>query len=271
MCRSLASVGHTEACSGRGGGSNTPMYAWTAWTTLLSSVNQSHIIDVHVQLSARLRIAGFSFDADIPSCHFHAGHSHAASVTLLSPVKPQLLRCDYRIRHGTVQAWHGVIAGSAPIWAFEGEHPPIDPNYFAKGVTYDTTEAAGAAPGCTTTLRSAWAALISLAEGSDGGLADASDALNICPHRRLNTTADAYSARGWAASAFDMMAMGNYPFESGYMLNGQGLLPAFPVRVACKALMDTYTAERTAVPLTPVAPVRRPPSPLPPPHHTIMH
>lgn len=153
--------------------------------------------------------------------------------------------------------WHGVIAGSAPIWAFEGENPPIDPNYFAKGVTYDTSTAAGAAPGCTDALRNAWKALISLAEADDGaGVAEASKALNICPHRRLNTTDDAYAARDWASSAFDMMAMGNYPFESGYMLNGNGVLPAFPVRVACQALMDTYTAERSMARLTPAAQVR---------------
>lgn len=157
----------------------------------------------------------------------------------------------------SLQVWHGVIAGSAPIWAFEGEHPPIDPNYFAKGVTYDTSTAAGAAPGCTDALRNAWKALISLAEADDGaGVAEASKALNICPHRRLNTTDDAYAARGWASSAFDMMAMGNYPFESGYMLNGNGVLPAFPVRVACQALMDTYTAERSMARLTPAAQVR---------------
>lgn len=32
------------------------------------------------------------------------------------------------------------------------------------------------------------------------------------------------------------MAMGNYPFPSTYILNGQGTLPAWPVRVACEAL-----------------------------------
>lgn len=50
--------------------------------------------------------------------------------------------------------------------------------------------------------------------------------------------------------------MGNYPFESGYMLNGNGLLPAFPVRVACQALMDTYATERGLQPLVPTSQVR---------------
>jgi lysosomal Pro-X carboxypeptidase len=30
--------------------------------------------------------------------------------------------------------------------------------------------------------------------------------------------------------------MGNYPYPSSYILNGNGLLPAYPVRVACDSL-----------------------------------
>ena len=30
--------------------------------------------------------------------------------------------------------------------------------------------------------------------------------------------------------------MGNYPYPSPYILNGAGVLPAFPVRVACSHL-----------------------------------
>jgi len=36
--------------------------------------------------------------------------------------------------------------------------------------------------------------------------------------------------------AWAYMAMGNYPFPSTYILNGQGTLPAWPVRVACESL-----------------------------------
>ena len=31
-------------------------------------------------------------------------------------------------------------------------------------------------------------------------------------------------------------AMGQYPYPSSYILNGAGMLPAFPVRQACQAL-----------------------------------
>ena len=32
--------------------------------------------------------------------------------------------------------------------------------------------------------------------------------------------------------------MGNYPYPSTYILNGNGELPAYPVRVACESLAD---------------------------------
>lgn len=66
---------------------------------------------------------------------------------------------------------------------------------------------------------------------------DATAALNICARVGLNTTSDVAVVRDWAAAAFDMMAMGSYPYPSSYMLNGNGELPAFPVRVACELLM----------------------------------
>lgn len=42
----------------------------------------------------------------------------------------------------------GVIAASAPIWAFPGENPPVDSNAFAKTVTRDATPAGGASEAC---------------------------------------------------------------------------------------------------------------------------
>lgn len=42
----------------------------------------------------------------------------------------------------------GSIASSAPIWAFPGEDPPVDPGAFAKIVTRDATPAGGASKAC---------------------------------------------------------------------------------------------------------------------------
>jgi len=36
------------------------------------------------------------------------------------------------------------------------QEPPFDPLAFAKGVTYDASEAAGSAPGCADNVRRAW-------------------------------------------------------------------------------------------------------------------
>jgi hypothetical protein len=33
--------------------------------------------------------------------------------------------------------------------------------------------------------------------------------------------------------AFDYLAMGNYPYASSYILNGDGMLPPYPFRLAC--------------------------------------
>jgi hypothetical protein len=152
-----------------------------------------------------------------------------------------------------VQVWQGAIAGSAPIWTFEGEHPPVDPLFYSKTVTFDTSTAAGAEEGCTEGLRAAFQVLSRLvdnaehASGFEGrvpSLQNATRALNICPQVALNTTDDVIAVRDWASSAFDMMAMGSYPYPSSYMLNGNGLLPAFPVRVACSNMMNTLAGGR---------------------------
>lgn len=45
----------------------------------------------------------------------------------------------------------------------------------------------------------------------------------------------------WARSAFDYLAMGNYPYATGYILNdGDGLvtLPPWPLREACAHMAD---------------------------------
>jgi lysosomal Pro-X carboxypeptidase len=38
----------------------------------------------------------------------------------------------------------------------------------------------------------------------------------------------------WLQGAFDYMAMGSYPYPSSYILNGEGMLPAYPMRAACQ-------------------------------------
>ena len=52
------------------------------------------------------------------------------------------------------------------------------------------------------------------------------------------------SAMEWLQSAFDYLAMGNFPYPSGYILNGDGTLPAYPFRVACGGDVSDPNLER---------------------------
>ena len=72
-------------------------------------------------------------------------------------------------------------------------------------------------------------------------------------HHQCSTRTDfrfVYKDAGWDAAfwlddAMSYMAMGNYPYESSYILNGDGTLPPFPVRAACD-FFDDYYAGRDA-------------------------
>ena len=61
---------------------------------------------------------------------------------------------------------------------------------------------------------------------TNNGRAAATAAMRLCPAAALNTSADAAALADWLSSAWDYLAMGNYPYESTYILNGGGVLPA---------------------------------------------
>ena len=166
------------------------------------------------------------------------------------------------------------VASSAPIFNFVAMDPPYPPNAFAAAVTADASpRVGGAAEGCVANVRSAWRALAYLsghaetvdAEGEGdaaGGSADASSgddsnnkkrqrarreaaarAMRLCDPlgdgaALLESRGGFAAARSWLSSAWDYMAMGDFPYATSYMTNGQGELPAFPVRAACEALAD---------------------------------
>ncbi|GMI25703.1 hypothetical protein TeGR_g1596 [Tetraparma gracilis] len=148
----------------------------------------------------------------------------------------------YRYPH----VWDGAIAGSAPIFSFEGQG--VDPNFYAEGVTYDVTEAAGAAPACEGNLRAAFEDLgvVELAS-TDEGRELIRDRLSLCSSEDSDDDETlGWDATFWLNTALSYMAMGNYPYPSDYILNGNGFLPAFPVRVACDALDSDLTDDTGA-------------------------
>ncbi|KAL6769573.1 hypothetical protein ACKKBG_A31535 [Auxenochlorella protothecoides x Auxenochlorella symbiontica] len=131
----------------------------------------------------------------------------------------------------------GAIAGSAPIWTFLGEDPAYDAGGFAAVVTRDASEEGGSAPACVANARAGWKLLFKLGD-SEAGRHKLSQALGLCSRAAPRTSADVEALAEWLQGAWDYLAMGNYPYPSGYMLNGDGELPAYPVRVACQHLAD---------------------------------
>ncbi|PSC70433.1 Lysosomal Pro-X carboxypeptidase [Micractinium conductrix] len=122
----------------------------------------------------------------------------------------------------------GVIAASAPIWTYLGESPPSDSGAFARIVTQDASAEGGSVPACADNVD---------VGGTDDGRRAIGVAMRLCPESSLDSQDDVTALRDWAASAWDYLAMGNYPFPSSYIVNGAlPPLPAFPVRAACEHL-----------------------------------
>jgi len=126
----------------------------------------------------------------------------------------------------------GAIAASAPIYAFDGENPPVDPNTFARGSRY-TAMVSGHGAECPKRIQDAFTLLI------DSGDENDKIYLDVLKHtfRACDDIESPYEVAEWAQSALDYIAMGDYPVESGYMLSGKGTLPAWPMKVVCNAMM----------------------------------
>lgn len=132
----------------------------------------------------------------------------------------------------------GCIAGSAPIWTYYGEDPPADTGSFAAIVTHDASaKGGGSAAACSENVRAAWSTMFEMG-GSKGGRKDIAEAMRLCSHSEPGSKEDVVAIAEWAQGAWDYLAMGNYPYPSGYILNGDGELPAFPVRAACMELSE---------------------------------
>jgi len=56
------------------------------------------------------------------------------------------------------------------------------------------------------------------------------EALGLCHRVSKDSIMDIFN---WISSGFAYMAMSSYPYPSSYILSGDGVLPAYPVQVAC--------------------------------------
>jgi lysosomal Pro-X carboxypeptidase len=165
----------------------------------------------------------------------------------------------------------GAIAASAPIWSFFGEEPPYDTGGFNEAVTWDASEEGGSAPACVDNARKAWQTMFTWGETKEGRRKIA-ESMRLCPLKKkkehtasssfideltrrihldkkstddaeeeeeiLKSNEDVEALAGWGEEAWAYLAMGDYPYSSGYILNGEAVLPAYPVRVACSHLAD---------------------------------
>jgi lysosomal Pro-X carboxypeptidase len=125
----------------------------------------------------------------------------------------------------------GVIAASAPIWTYYGEG--YDWNSFAKIVTNDAEMASRS---CVVKARKAWKIMFHMGISSKGR-SELEKAVKLCSP--LETYQDVERLVDWMSEAWDYMAMGNFPYQSSYLVDGLGRLPAYPVRKACSFLTET--------------------------------
>lgn len=161
----------------------------------------------------------------------------------------------------------GAIAASAPVLALEGlRRPTPDPEAFAETVTRAAGPAGGASEACAGNVRRAFSVVLSPStarssssrsstnERNDGfrdvkdaeaavaeAAADVARALRVCPGQEPQGEDALVELAWWARAAFDYLAMGNYPYATGYILNsGEGgvELPPWPLRTACSHLAD---------------------------------
>ena len=124
----------------------------------------------------------------------------------------------------------GVIAASAPIFTYVDED--YDEYGFARIVTEDARKASLE---CVETARASWEAMLETPPSELGRLAGQ---LRWCNPAALETKEDVRRAVDWLSSAWDMLAMGNYPWPSSYITGNEASpLPAWPVRAACDRLL----------------------------------
>ena len=131
----------------------------------------------------------------------------------------------------------GCIAGSAPILDFEGVQPEINPNFYAQILTFDASTKGGSLPNdlCKNNIHKAWSYLFQLAK-TEQGREKLTNIFHFCDLIWNETVANATAYR--AADQISTMAMGSYPYPSGYMTHDRGDLPPFPLRYGCEQYMN---------------------------------
>jgi lysosomal Pro-X carboxypeptidase len=106
--------------------------------------------------------------------------------------------------------------------------PPYDSNGFARVVTKD------AGPKCAAAVKTGLQTIESLGKTKDGR-DKLSKIFNLC--RTLDNVDDVDTLMAWTSSYWDYLAMGDFPYPSRYVQPEGGILPAYPVKAACQAVL----------------------------------
>jgi len=104
-------------------------------------------------------------------------------------------------------------------------------------VTADASTAGGATDRCKDNLKAAWWKILQAGRTTEGReLLTAS--FRTCSPVQAPAAGrdDPYALIQWAQEPWATLAMGNYPYASSYLMHGESILPAWPVRAACKHL-----------------------------------
>ena len=132
------------------------------------------------------------------------------------------------------QSMDGCIAASAPITSFIGEHPEVNYNFFADGETYDCKKEGGNPNDfCADNFQKSWSVIFDYANSAEGRQ-NLKNAFNLCSLPK--DYAEGVNVAYWVSNALGFLTMGSYPYASSYMLNGDGILPAYPMRLGCSYL-----------------------------------
>eukprot|EP01084_Bolivina_argentea_P266913 452902_1 len=131
----------------------------------------------------------------------------------------------------------GCIAASAPVVFYLGEHPSVNPNWHAQGITYDCLAVGGNKNDfCADNFRIAWPIIFEYANTSQGRY-NLYSAFNLCEIPKDYD--EAVQIVDWIMNVLGTFSMGSYPYSSDYFLNGNGVLPPYPMRLGCSYLTDT--------------------------------
>jgi lysosomal Pro-X carboxypeptidase len=194
----------------------------------LRYLTTDQIIQDHAALASHLKYTAY-------------GNSTASKIIAFGGSWGGMLATYVRIKFPDL--FQGAIAGSAPVRNFEQMNPSYDPNAIAKVQTNDAQplpSGEATTAHCVDNIRQAWLDIQTLSETSEGQ-ATLTSALSLCSPYDPSQLWDLIN---YLAAPFADLAMSSYSFPSAYLLlsQGNGVLPAYPMKNACAPFSQPVSA-----------------------------